>query len=435
MLDVHGALHDRSTRTFLHEAAQLTREQDLDAVVSGKLLGAISDPFARVGKTLGKAGLAVGSALGNAAIVVGSHVIKAAATQFDSLPGPVKDAASQIGSAAVQVSSTVVDAGEVVADSTVHLGGAILDAAKRSADQGTRLAVQIGAVISHKAQQLGENIGELGPLAVGFAQDAWDQIKEYVSCLTSPHSLCELFIGDQCDCTAGSHVSVKGSDISMRCVFKATAEFTQGFGIRAVPGQAFGGKSKGGMMLLPGEDFAQAYKKAGQVMRSRDAAKELNKKKSTAPTGSCETGLEVAVDGAAQFEPDVAITVLADGTTDVAISGLVRVSMDVLITGEGSCTFRAERRFPNPAKSKVFCKPPFCIAIMMQMVTELVINGVLTGTVEIGNDVDFQVEGRLIVQKNGHAIVRGFKSPEIKHKAGLKWWVESIRMIFMVKPQ
>ena len=58
------------------------------------------------------------------------------------------------------------------------------------------------------------------------------------------------------------------------------------------------------------------------------------------------------------------------------------------------------RGFPDPPKKKIICGGKFCIVIMLQMVAELNLNGILTGTVEVSTEADFEVEGTVRVTKN-----------------------------------
>ena len=90
---------------------------------------------------------------------------------------------------------------------------------------------------------------------------------------------------------------------------------------------------------------------------------------------------------------------------------------------QGSCALTAEKRFPKlpaaytmrivhpstesrfgktPAlrpKKKVVCVKAFCIMFMLQFVAELEMNGILTGTVEVGAYVDFDIAGTVTVDK------------------------------------
>ena len=118
---------------------------------------------------------------------------------------------------------------------------------------------------------------------------------------------------------------------------------------------------------------------------------------SASPPGSCEAGLEVAVDGVSQFSPDIKVTVntngdswaltghAASGLRSVAslfqylktcccsnntatqetwfdISGSVQASYDTLVTGQGSCSYTLKRGLPKKPKTKVICAGKFCIS-------------------------------------------------------------------------
>ena len=56
---------------------------------------------------------------------------------------------------------------------------------------------------------------------------------------------------------------------------------------------------------------------------------------------------------------------------------------------------------------------------MLSVVAELDIKGVLTGTLEISADVDFEIEGTVTVNPLGEANAN-FRNPSIKHQARLR---------------
>ncbi|CAE7663424.1 unnamed protein product [Symbiodinium sp. CCMP2456] len=436
--DLQLALLERAEGTLgtFDAASSNFSEEALDAVVSAKALEAVGDAFSDAGNALGgavetagnaiataavqtvdtltEAGMTLGSAVANAAVVVGKHIVKAAETQLAALPAAIKDVAEDIGKAAVQVGSVVADVGELAAGATLHLAGDILERAKSSIQQGVKLAEKVGKFIADKAVALGGEVAKLGPLVAGLAEAAWNEIKGFLSCFSESLTLCHVLLGGQCDCNAGSHVTPSASGFSMRCVFDSSSEFASGFGIRAVPAQKFPGRTAKGTVILPGDEYVQAYKMAGQIMRSRQALKE---RKAKAPIGSCETGLDLAFEGAAQFAPDISISMSFNGDTEISIKGLIRASIDALVSAQGSCAFHAEKGIPRLPKSKVICGAYFCLAIMLQVVAEIDIKGVLTGTLEISADVDFEIEGTVTVNPLGEANAN-FRNPSIKHQDG-----------------
>ncbi|CAE7228999.1 unnamed protein product [Symbiodinium sp. CCMP2592] len=320
----------------------------------------------------------------------------------------------------------------MVADATIDLAGTALDHAQRSLQEGARLSSAVGNFIADKAAALGGEIVKLGPLAAGLASAAWNEIKKFVNCLGDMLSLCTVLIGDQCDCEGGSYVDVSLDKFSVRCIFKAAADFSKGFGVRAVPKKDLGqpgemmeglfeedGKSSGRMTILPGEEYVQAFKSANEVLKEPQDIKNyaLGNKTTSEKSGSCEASLDVALDGLVQFSPDVTMTVYKSGTTEFSISGTVRASIHALVKAQGSCSFHAQRGFPDPPKKKIICAPPFCLVILLQMMAELHLEGTLTGTIEASSEVDFGVEGRVKVTQSGHAEV-DMKSPSIGHKNG-----------------
>ncbi|CAE7763863.1 unnamed protein product, partial [Symbiodinium sp. KB8] len=408
--------------------------QVLDSAVSSKVFGAIADGFESVGNGIADAagsaadiagdigsgiadvGLTVGDYVGNAAVIVGNSIVEAAETSIDALPNEIKDAASTLGDAAVAAGGAVADVGEVVADATVDLAGDALDAAEHSVAQGVRLASTVGNEIASKAAALGGEIAKLGPLAAGLAKAAWDEIKKFINCLAQSFTLCNMLIGDVCDCDAGSDVSASLSGLSMTCKFKHTGDFAQGYGISSSSSSSFemGDASSSGKIKLPGNLFQQQRKHPGSSLRSRKA---LKGSKSKAPAGSCESNLELALESLVQFEPTLTIKLKTNGDTEVGVEGLVRASFDALVTAEGSCGMSAERRFPQKPLKKVACAPPFCIIVLLQMVAEVEMTGVITGSAEVGASADFQISGSVLVNPSGHADA-DFQSPTIKHQEG-----------------
>ena len=55
---------------------------------------------------------------------------------------------------------------------------------------------------------------------------------------------------------------------------------------------------------------------------------------------------------------------------------------------------------------------------MLPVVAMIDIKGVLTGTLEVSADVDFEIEGTVTVNPQGKATAN-FKNPSIKHQARL----------------
>ncbi|CAE7215982.1 unnamed protein product [Symbiodinium microadriaticum] len=378
---VQNALVARSSRSkmLVGEKTNFSSvDEELDAVVSAKFFGAIADGLETVG-----------SVIGNAAVAVGNTVVTAAETTLQSLPPAIKTAANTIGQTAVGVVNTAVSVGEMVVDTTVDLAGTALEHAQQS-------------------------LAEVGRLAEGLARAAWNEIKKIVNCLKEMFSLCSVLIGDQCDCNAGSDVTIATDRFSVRCVFRAGAEFSQGFGLAAVQQSNLEGTTLEGMNILPGAPFVQAFKHAGQVLKSQDA---LKNKKTSGTSSSCESSLDVAIDGVVQFVPDVTITVHDSGTTEFHISGTVRASVQAMVEAQGSCSYKAMKGFPDPPKKKIICAGKFCIVIMLQMVAELNLEGTLTGTLEVSTEADFRIAGSVRAMANGHADV-DVNSPEITHKQG-----------------
>ncbi|CAE7669316.1 unnamed protein product [Symbiodinium sp. CCMP2592] len=434
--DVQLALLARSSRASVDEEEL---EMDTSLSAKGNPIAAVGDFFGDVVDTAGdalggvvdhvgnavqtaaeaaadtlhKAGMTVGSAVANAAVIVGKHVVQPAITTIASLPGHIQNVANDIGRVAVNVGNVIADVGELVADSTVQLAGDVLTRAQAAVNQGVKLAQSVGDEIARQATAIGNGVAKIGPLVAGLGAAAWNQIKSFVSCLAESLTLCHILIGDHCDCGPGkSHVTPSTSGLEMRCVFTTSSDFTGGFGLRASASKTFDGSS--GTTVLPGEEYMQAYKMANTALKSRET---LKSKKAKAPRGSCETELEVAWEGAAQFTPDISVSMGFNGDTEISISGLVRASIDALVEGQGSCSFHAQRGLPKVPKTKVVCAGKFCLVFMLQFVAELEIKGTLTGTIETSAAVDFEIKGKVVVNPKGKAESH-FETPSIKHQDG-----------------
>ena len=57
------------------------------------------------------------------------------------------------------------------------------------------------------------------------------------------------------------------------------------------------------------------------------------------------------------------------------------------------------------------------VMVSLQMVAELVGEGVLTGTIDMSNDVEFQISADVFVKKNGESEV-SVSSNQVRHEAG-----------------
>ncbi|CAE7624964.1 unnamed protein product [Symbiodinium sp. CCMP2592] len=357
-----------------------------------------------VADTFEEIGVAVGSAASNAIIVVENQIVQPVKAAIEDVPAEVVNVANQIGTTAVQVGQSVEDFGEVVAETAVTREGDIRSEAEAAVNQGVSFATTMANEIGNKATSLAHNLGDgikkLGPLVTGFAQDVWNAIEGFLSCVVNQISLCEVLIGDQCDCSAGSFVTVTTNDFRVKCVLQQASEFTRLFETQASTGLIT--KLKNGKLKLPGQNADKNKKGSGVPLRSR---------------GSCDTTLDMAFEGAVQFEPTLEVKVATDGSTEYTISGLVRASFDAFVSAEGSCAVRAERRFPTKPKKKVICGSNFCLVLLLQMLAEVEIQGSLTGTVDAGAAVDVQVQGTVTVNPNGQANAE-FETPTIWHQEG-----------------
>ncbi|CAE7944651.1 unnamed protein product [Symbiodinium sp. KB8] len=372
--------------------------QDLDAVVSAKIFHDIGDGLAKVGNTLKAVGMKAGEAAGNAAMVVGNHVIEAAKAKLDLLPFDVKQLANQLGGIAKGMANGIKDFGKTLEKGVVNLADDALKHAQHFAEQGATLATRVGdkiaTEVASKARWLGDKVKTLGPLVAGLASAAWEQIKKFVNCLDDNGLMCPILIGD-------------------RCVIGKSAGFGMGYGFKAKSGGKFGGK-KAGKLQLPGQIFEEKKAEAKQSFKKKKGG--LKNKMSGAPSGSCETSIDMAIEGHVQNALIIGMHTNGPFTT-IDISGGVGVSLDGMIKAQGSCTLTAEKRFPKVPKKKVICYKAFCIVLFLQMVAQLEITGALTGTLELGAEVGFDIEGKITVDKATGEATAEFKAPSVDRQA------------------
>jgi len=402
------------------EEVNRSEDRDLDAVVSAKVFDSIAGGFEDLGKALGKVGLKAGEAAGNAAIVVGDHVIEAAKAHVDSLPLDIKQMADDLGRTAKSMANGIKDAGKTLEQGVVDLADDALVHAQGLADQGQMLATQVGTQIGNDiaaaAHAVGDSVKELeklGPLAMAIAKETWDQIKKFVNCLDDNGLMCPILLGDRCDCPSGSSVRFDGGELVLKCIVGKSAGFGMGFGFKAQPGGKFGGK-KAGKLQLPGELFEEKKAEVKQAFKKYKGG--LKNKMSAAPTGSCETSIDMAIEGHVQNALTFEMSTSGPKST-ITISGAIGVSLDGMIKAQGSCKLAAEKRFPKVPKKKIVCYKAFCVVIMVQMVAQLEVNGVLTGTVEMGAEVGFDISGSVTLDKTTGKATAEFKAPSVDRQA------------------
>ncbi|CAE7295054.1 UVR8 [Symbiodinium sp. CCMP2592] len=279
-----------------------------------------------------------------------------------------------------------------------------------AASRGLSMVDQVGGVLQ---PFVGPALDAVGPLAAGLVGDAWNRLRRFLDCLQDTagggrRSLCEMLIGEQCDCSSGSYVRPSTGGVQMKCIFNDTSVFTKGYGIRATGSIDSSGEPTLDANVLPGEDFEQAHRMRNEARRLRETVEQnrqtmrdvqrdhargrqgsLSDYQAPQPAGSCEGSLSVAADGVVQLtSPEVELGATAE-TTTFTVRGMVRASMDALVTAEGSCSYKASKGFPKKPKTKTICAKGFCIVMAVQMLATLEVSGTLTGTVETSHDADF----------------------------------------------
>ena len=82
----------------------------------------------------------------------------------------------------------------------------------------------------------------------------------------------------------------------------------------------------------------------------------------SSPSGSCEAGLSVAIDGVSKFTPDVRTKAFSNGHTIFNVSGTLLVSYETMVSGRGSCSYTLTKGLPKKPITKVICAGPFCFS-------------------------------------------------------------------------
>ena len=239
------------------------------------------------------------------------------------------------------------------------------------------------------------------------------EIKKFVNCLDDNGLMCPILIGDRCDCPSGSSVRFDDGELVLKCVVGKSAGFGVGVGFKAKPGLPFGPK-KLGKLQLPGEIFEEKKAEVKQAFKPTKGG--LKNKMSGAPSGSCETSIDMAIEGHVQNALTFEMSTSGPKST-ISISGAIGVSLDGMIKAQGSCKLTAEKRFPKVPKKKIVCYKAFCIIVMVQMVAQLEVSGVLTGTVELGAEVGFDISGSVTLDKTTGKATAEFKAPSVDRQA------------------
>ncbi|CAE7544065.1 unnamed protein product, partial [Symbiodinium necroappetens] len=373
---IQNALLARSSRTAVREHANISvgdLDESLDSVASAKLFGGIVDAYASVAASLTDAGMAVGEKVGNVAIVVGNRVIEPPRLTLDM----DQNLADQVGRDVATLGTIAEDSAEIAVQQSINLAKTTLEHAQKTAEEGAKLATAVGNFIADRAVELAE------------------EVKKFLDCLMTPANLCHMLIGNDCDCDAGSYVRLYSNRMEMRCIFQTQSEFRKGFGFDGSGAMTFGNQ------------IEQASEAADQALMTRDEAlKELQEEKEPIEA-ECETELTVAVVGVAQWSrgPEVTAIVEDNGDTTITLTGSVRASLDIIVTGQGSCSYTLTKG----------------VLFSLQMVATLVGSGVLTGTIEMSHDAEFDISATVTAKKNGEATVE-VSNGRITHK-------ESVAMV------
>ncbi|CAE7943469.1 unnamed protein product [Symbiodinium necroappetens] len=292
----------------------------------------------------------IGSAVANVAVVVGNRVVEPPKLKWNDLDDfggslrNLKQFAEGIENDAMSVGEITLDAtrevAEIAVTQAVRLAKTTLEHAKKTAEQGAKIAEAVGRFIADQARAFGEEVAKVGPLVSGLGQELWSEMMSFLNCLKPSTSLCQVLIGRECDCSAGSYVKVFTDRMEMRCVFSRTSEFSQGFGIKAMQDS----DPKSGTTLLPGSEFTQPYKMYKDVLRSRDGLQETWVSENKNPCGLCvsehrtEREVWVVASTLTPFVPNLkpytvcsitrdsfkTLTILSEGNAETKARGPVR---------------------------------------------------------------------------------------------------------------
>jgi hypothetical protein len=375
----------------------------------------------------------IGKIISGAAKTVGNTVVDGANTVADGLEDAANTvgrgvtlAAKAVGKTAVKVGKVSVTAAKDLGSEIKHVATGLGKQAKNAAAQGKKLASKVAKDIESKVDALGDGVKKLGSLALGIAKDAWEGIKDFFSCFSPQKLLCPLLLPG-CDCDAGSSITIDVDAVSLKAKCVApTGDFGKSFGLSSSAGASFGAAdaSSSGKAKLPGVEKEGAKK--GKVKDRNQAAAEqaqagLRDKLVKAPAGSCEHDLSLALDGEVEMEPVIELEVSATGDATISVSATASVSLDLLIEAAGSCSFSSERRFPKVPKTKVACAGYFCIALMLQAVAQIDINGQVTGSVNAGLAADFGIRTDITIDLATGSASATSKATEFNHQEGLEF--------------
>lgn len=165
-------------------------------------------------------------------------------------------------------------------------------------------------------------------------------------------------------------------------------------------------------------------KKKGKIIdRTEDASQNsqegLRDKLVKAPAGSCEHDLSLALDGQVELEPVLQLEVSGRGDATVTLTATASVSLKVLIEAEGVCNFSGERRFPREPVTKTTCSGMFCLALMLQAVAQIDINGTVTGSVDADLEADFGITFQITVDMATGSVSATSNATEFNHQEGM----------------
>ncbi|CAE7823128.1 unnamed protein product, partial [Symbiodinium sp. CCMP2456] len=321
----------------------------------------------------------------------------------EELPDAIEDAVNDVGVALPELVDTVVDDVIEAAEGAVAV---VADAARDGVRQGSKLANEVTRTIVNTVERLGDLAEAWGVMALGYLEDAWAAIADFLACLEQVFDLtCRLLLSNNCDCdsTPKSDISVSGSNLRVVCVVKG--DLMADFGWEASASASFepSSRASGGKVQIPGQETNSTHRRrtlarsGGTSLRSQEVQRNSGptspgRGRSASGSGSggttdfedsCEGRTGLALNGEIGIRSIIVegnVDMLSGETTvDVSVeTGLV---LEALLEGQGACSFTAARRFPKKPYVKTVCGTYGCLIVMVQGIAEADAFGSLTGAV------------------------------------------------------
>eukprot|EP00439_Symbiodinium_sp_Y106_P047871 s4016_g6.t1 len=317
----------------------------------------------------------------------------------EDLPDAMEDAVNEVGVTLPELVDTVVDTVVEAAEGAVDV---VADAARDGVRQGSKLANEVTRTIVNAVDRLGNLAEAWGVMALGYLEEAWAQISDFLACLEQVFDLtCRLLLADNCDCDSNpkSDISVSGSNLRVVCVVKGDL-LNANFGWEASASASFepSSRASGGKVQIPGQETNSTHRRRRGVanrgfldpstptgsLRSQEVARNSGGTSSRSSRSSSSSGGTTEFEDKCEGQTGLALngeigiqSIIVEGNVDL-LSGETTVDVTVetglvleaLLEGQGACSFTAARRFPQKPYVKTVCGTYGCLIVMVQGVAE-----------------------------------------------------------------